>query len=67
MYSWLVRSLGNISVSLKLGIGFGLVLLLTIVITLTGWLGMASLIERGDKGRCRGTRLWHQGIVAQGR
>ena len=49
MYSWLVRSLGNISVSLKLGIGFGLVLLLTIVITLTGWLGMTSLIERSDK------------------
>lgn len=49
MYSWLVRSLGNISVSLKLGIGFGLVLLLTIVITLTGWQGMTSLIERSDK------------------
>ena len=49
MYSWLVRSLGNISVSLKLGIGFGLVLLLTIVITLTGWLSMTSLIDRGDK------------------
>jgi methyl-accepting chemotaxis protein len=49
MYSWLVRSLGNISVSLKLGIGFGLVLLLTIVITLTGWLSITSLIDRGDK------------------
>lgn len=43
------KSLGNMSVSLKLAAGFGLVLLLTIVITITGWLSVSSLIERGDK------------------
>jgi methyl-accepting chemotaxis protein len=43
------KSLGNMSVSLKLAVGFGLVLLLTLVITLTGWLSVGSLIERGDK------------------
>jgi methyl-accepting chemotaxis protein len=43
------KSLGNMSVSLKLAVGFGLVLLLTVVITLTGWLSVGSLIERGDK------------------
>lgn len=46
---WLGKSLGNISVSLKLALGFGLVLLLTVVITLTGWLSVTSLIDRGDK------------------
>lgn len=49
MYSWLVRCLGNVSVSLKLGFGFGLVLLMTLLITLTGWLSITSLIDRGDK------------------
>jgi len=49
MYRWLVRSLGNVSVSLKLGIGFGSVLLLTLLITLTGWLSVTTLIDRGDK------------------
>jgi methyl-accepting chemotaxis protein len=49
MYRWLVRNLGNVSVSLKLAIGFGLVLLLTLLITCTGWFGVASLIDRGDK------------------
>lgn len=43
------KSLGNMSVSLKLAVGFGLVLLLTVVITVTGWLSVGSLIERGDK------------------
>jgi methyl-accepting chemotaxis protein len=43
------KSLGNMGVSLKLGLGFGLVLLLTVVITITGWLSVGSLIERGDK------------------
>ncbi|WP_373562194.1 HAMP domain-containing methyl-accepting chemotaxis protein [Pseudomonas sp. ICMP 561] len=36
-------------VSLKLGVGFGLVLLLTALITVTGWLSVGALIERGDK------------------
>lgn len=48
MYSWLARSLGNVSVSLKLGFGFGLVLLMTLLITLTGWLSVTSLIDRGN-------------------
>jgi len=45
----LSKSLGNMGVSLKLGVGFGLVLLLTVVITITGWLSVGSVIERGDK------------------
>ncbi|VVO23446.1 methyl-accepting chemotaxis protein [Pseudomonas fluorescens] len=49
MYRWLAQNLGNVSVNLKLGIGFGLVLLLTLLITFTGWMGLSSLIERGDK------------------
>ncbi|MFJ5297631.1 methyl-accepting chemotaxis protein [Pseudomonas sp. NPDC088368] len=49
MYRWTAQRLGNISVSRKLGIGFGLVLLLTLVITATGWSGVRSLIDRGDK------------------
>jgi methyl-accepting chemotaxis protein len=49
MYRWLVRNLGNVSVSLKLAIGFGLVLLLTLLITCTGWFSVSSLIDRGDK------------------
>jgi methyl-accepting chemotaxis protein len=43
------KSLGNMGVSLKLGVGFGLVLLLTALITVTGWLSVGALIERGDK------------------
>ncbi len=43
------KSLGNMGVSLKLGLGFGLVLLLTALITVTGWLSVSALIERGDK------------------
>lgn len=43
------KSLGNMSVRLKLGLGFSIVLLLTIVITATGWLSVASLIDRGEK------------------
>ena len=49
MYEWLAQSLGNMSVNRKLGLGFGLVLLLTLAITLTGWHGMDSIIDRGDK------------------
>ncbi|KIY39005.1 chemotaxis protein [Pseudomonas sp. 10-1B] len=49
MYQWFAQSLGNVSVNRKLGLGFGLVLLLTLVTTLTGWLGMDSIIDRGDK------------------
>lgn len=49
MYRWLAQSLGNVSVNLKLGMGFGLVLLLTLLITVTGWMGLSNVIERGDK------------------
>ncbi|WP_426142271.1 methyl-accepting chemotaxis protein [Pseudomonas sp. DWP3-1-2] len=49
MPRWLTQALGNMSVSLKLALGFGLVLLLTVLITITGWLSVTSLIERGDK------------------
>ncbi|MDZ5604155.1 methyl-accepting chemotaxis protein [Pseudomonas sp. RP23018S] len=41
--------LGNISVNRKLGMGFGLVLLLTLAAAFTGWTGLSSVIERGDK------------------
>ena len=49
MYRWMAQHLGNVSVNLKLGIGFSVVLLLTLVITLTGWLGLSGVIDRGDK------------------
>ncbi|MEB0042167.1 methyl-accepting chemotaxis protein [Pseudomonas sp. MH10] len=49
MYRWLVRNLGNVSVSLKLASGFGTVLVLTVLITLTGWFSVSTLIDRGDK------------------
>ncbi|MGE8388472.1 MAG: methyl-accepting chemotaxis protein [Pseudomonas sp.] len=49
MYQRFSQSLGNISVNRKLGLGFGLVLLLTLAITFTGWKGMDSIIDRGDK------------------
>ena len=41
--------LDNISVNRKLGMGFGLVLLLTLAAAFTGWTGLGSVIERGDK------------------
>ena len=41
--------LGNISVNRKLCLGFGLVLMLTLLITITGWSGLASVIDRGEK------------------
>ena len=49
MYRWLAQLLGNISVNRKLSLGFGLVLLLTLLITATGWNGLASVIDRGNK------------------
>lgn len=49
MYQWFSQSLGNVSVNRKLGLGFGLVLVLTLVITFTGWQGLNSVTERGDK------------------
>ena len=49
MYRWLAHTLGNISVNRKLSLGFGLVLLLTLLITATGWNGLVSVIDRGDK------------------
>ena len=49
MYRQLARLLGNISVNRKLSLGFGLVLVLTVLITATGWRGLVSVIDRGDK------------------
>ncbi|WDY58439.1 methyl-accepting chemotaxis protein [Pseudomonas sp. PSKL.D1] len=49
MYGWFSQALGNVSVNRKLGLGFGLVLVMTLAITVTGWSGMNSIIERGDK------------------
>ena len=49
MYRRLAQLLGNISVNRKLGLGFGLVLVLTLLIAATGWKGLESVIERGDK------------------
>ena len=49
MYRWLAQKLGNISVNRKLSLGFGLVLVLTLLITATGWNGLVTVIERGDK------------------
>ncbi|WP_347903369.1 methyl-accepting chemotaxis protein [Pseudomonas purpurea] len=49
MYRWLAEKLGNVSVNRKLGVGFGLVLLLTLLITVSGWMGLGKVIERGDK------------------
>ena len=42
------RALANTSVKLKLSLGFGLVLVLTLAITLTGWLGLDTMIERSE-------------------
>ncbi|WP_339474934.1 methyl-accepting chemotaxis protein [Pseudomonas sp. RL_5y_Pfl2_69] len=49
MNHWLSATLGNISVTRKLSLGFGTVLLLTLLITVTGWKGLMSVIDRGDK------------------
>ncbi len=49
MFGWLTQALSNISVGAKLALGFALVLLLTLLITLAGWVGLSSLLERGDK------------------
>ena len=49
MYRWLAQKLGNISVNRKLSLGFGLVLVLTLLITATGWNGLVTVIDRGDK------------------
>ncbi len=49
MFGWLTQTLSNISVGAKLALGFGLVLLLTLLITLAGWVGLTSVLERGDK------------------
>jgi len=49
MYRWLAQLLGNISVKRKLSLGFGLVLVLTLLIAATGWNGLVSVIDRGDK------------------
>jgi len=42
-------TLANISVKAKLSLGFALVLILTCLIAFTGWSGLQSLGERGDK------------------
>ena len=47
--SWAARSLANTPVKTKLSLGFGLVLLLTLAIAATGWIGLDSLISRGQK------------------
>ncbi|PTQ67495.1 methyl-accepting chemotaxis protein [Pseudomonas sp. GV071] len=49
MFGWLTQALSNISVGAKLALGFALVLLLTLLITLSGWIGLSSVLERGDK------------------
>jgi methyl-accepting chemotaxis protein len=43
------NTLANISVKAKLSLGFALVLILTCLIAFTGWSGLQSLEERGDK------------------
>ncbi|MDG6398785.1 methyl-accepting chemotaxis protein [Pseudomonas quasicaspiana] len=42
-------TLANISVKAKLSLGFALVLILTCLIAFTGWSGLQSLTERGNK------------------
>ncbi|WP_122666161.1 HAMP domain-containing methyl-accepting chemotaxis protein [Pseudomonas viridiflava] len=42
-------TLANISVKAKLSLGFALVLILTCLIAFTGWSGLQSLAERGNK------------------
>lgn len=43
------KTLANISVKAKLSLGFAMVLILTCLIAFTGWSGLQSLAERGDK------------------
>ncbi|MBD9417377.1 methyl-accepting chemotaxis protein [Pseudomonas sp. PDM16] len=45
----MTRWLANLNVSRKLTLGFGLVLMLTALITLTSWVGMNGILERGEK------------------
>lgn len=45
----MTRWLANLNVSRKLTLGFGLVLMLTALITLTSWVGMNGILERGTK------------------
>ncbi|AUZ44341.1 methyl-accepting chemotaxis protein [Pseudomonas orientalis] len=49
MFTWLTRSLSNISVRLKLALGFGLVLLLSLIIAVTGWQALNAVLERSSK------------------
>jgi methyl-accepting chemotaxis protein len=49
MFTAITTALGNISVRAKLSLGFALVLILTCLIAFTGWLGLKSLTERGNK------------------
>ncbi len=49
MVGSITRGLGNMSVRAKLTLGFATVLALTVLIAFTGWQGLASLSERGDK------------------
>ncbi|WP_300725101.1 methyl-accepting chemotaxis protein [Pseudomonas sp.] len=49
MNRWLAQLFANISVNRKLGLGFGLVLVLTVLIAASGWKGLVSVIDRGDK------------------
>ncbi|WP_249678271.1 methyl-accepting chemotaxis protein [Pseudomonas abieticivorans] len=74
MYAWISLKLGHIGVSRKLMIGFGLVLLCTLLIMFTGWSGLNSLIDRGNKigtiahisELTRDLRINQQGIAVQG-
>jgi methyl-accepting chemotaxis protein len=42
-------TLSNISVKLKLMLGFAIVLLLTVLIAVTGWAGLSTLSEQGER------------------
>ncbi|MDE1167272.1 MAG: methyl-accepting chemotaxis protein [Pseudomonas sp.] len=49
MLGSITQGLGNISVRAKLTLGFAIVLALTVLIAFTGWQGLSSLSDRGDK------------------
>lgn len=49
MFRSITQLLGNITVRAKLALGFSAVLTLTLLIAYTGWHGLSSLGERGDK------------------
>ncbi len=49
MFATINRFLENISVRAKLTLGFAAVLALTILIAITGWVGIKSLGDRGDR------------------